>query len=800
MTTSGPASSPLDTVDNWWRLRSVVPPLPDAPRGADASGQLRADLTRFIGRRQELAVTVQALKRSRLVTLTGIGGVGKTRLALEAAREAAADYDDVRVVALADVLEPALLGHTVNTALGLRERSARWRLETVVEFLRERRVLLVLDNCEHLVEQVAPFAEALLRHCPEVSILATSRQSLDLDGEAIVPVPPLSVAGHERGPGPGSVSESEAVSLFLDRAAAALPGFTVTQTQMAHVVELCRLLDGIPLAIELAAGRLRLLPLAELVARTGDRFRLLGHGSRAAPARHQTLRAAIDGTYELCSATERVLWSRLAVFAGGFSLDAAESITSGDEVSRESVLDLVAGLVDKSIVTRVMHEGEARYVMLETIRQYGAEKLDDAEAQELSQRHRGWFVSLAERADREWSGPHQVEWLTRLRLDYANLRSALQSCLTDDPQQGLRLAWSIENFWLARGFISEARLWLDELLAADPTPSVDRGRALRLNSWLAILQGDHTAVPAMLDEAGGIARETGDALLDAYVVQGWGILAMFQGDLATSIERLEAAVAAFAAVGHPTGEMHTLFELGISYGFSGDVERAAAAQRRCQDAANALGESWWRSFSLWAYGIDKWRQGHPAEGAEIERESLRLKRQLDDQLGVGVCLEAMSWIAASEGDSTRTARLLGAADALLRTVGMSIEGSYTMWDHHRETEENLRRAGSSQRLRRAYAQGAGWGVGEAIAYALGETTAAESTDAVPLTRRELEVAELVARGMTNRQIATALVISVRTAEKHLDHILSKLNLANRAQLAAWVAARRRADSDGPEPA
>lgn len=758
-------------------------------RNPDALGGLPAELTRFIGRRRELTLVGDALARSRLITLTGIGGVGKTRLALEVARAASTDYDDVCVVWLADVVEPALLGHTVNTALGVRVRSPRWQLDTLVEFLSSRRVLLVLDNCEHLVEHVAPFVEALLRACSGLSILATSRQPLNLDGEAVVRVPPLSVSDQVRGPGAGSVSESEAVSLFLERASAALPELTVTPDQRRQIVELCRMLDGIPLAIELAAVRLRLLPLGELVARTGDRFGLLAHGRRTAPARHQTLRASIDGTYELCSSAERLLWSRLSVFSGGFSLEAVETVASGDEVERDAVLELVSALVDKSIVTRIMHEGEPRYTMLETIRQYASEHLDAEAARELNRRHREWFVALAGRADQEWSGPHQVEWLARLRWDYANLRVALQSCLAAAPQQGLRLAWSIENFWLARGFLSEARLWLDDLLACDPSPTVDRGRALRLSSWLAILQGDHAVVPPMLEEAQAIALHTRDAVLDAYVVQGWGLLAMFQGDLSTSIERLETAVKAFAEAGHPTGEIHSMFELGISHGFAGDTERAAEWQRRCQELASEMGESWWRSFSLWAYGIDKWRQGDIADAAEIERQSLRLKRQQDDQLGVGVCLEAMSWIAAAEGDSARAARLMGAADSILRRVGMSIEGSFSMWDYHRETEENLRRAWSEQRIQRAYTEGAAWDSDDAVAFALGESAGENSHDQPPLTKRELEVAELVSRGLTNRQIATSLFISVRTAEKHVDHILSKLNLSNRSQLAAWTVAR-----------
>ncbi|MFB9767498.1 LuxR C-terminal-related transcriptional regulator [Nocardioides kongjuensis] len=762
----------------------MVQPSSGARREADGPGAVPAELTRFIGRRREQSLAREALERSRLVTLIGLGGVGKTRLALELATRARDDFDEVRFARLADVLEPALLGYTLNTALGVREQSARWQLDTVVEFLGDRRVLLVLDNCEHLVEPIASLVDSLLRACPGLSVLTTSRQVLGLDGEAVVRVPPLSVASD------GSASaESEAMSLFLDRASSAVPGLVVTPDEQEQIRELCRLLDGIPLAIELAAVRLRLLPLGELVTRTADRFHLLTQGSRTAPARHQSLRASIDGTYELCSPRERQLWSRLSVFSGGFSLEAAETV-AGD-ATRDSILELVSGLVDKSIITRVMQAGEPRYAMLETIRQYGAERLDADELAELDRRHREWFAALAARADDGWSGPAQVEWLDRLRWDYPNLRVALQSCLADDPRRGMRLVASIENFWLASGFLSEARLWLDTLLAADASATTDRGRALRLSSWLAVLQNDHATVPQMLEEAGRIADEVGDGALATYVVQTWGLLAMFQGDLATSIDRLESAVAGFAELGHLTGQLHSLFELGIAYGFAGDIERAVHWQRRCQDLAGTVGESWWSSFSLWAYGIDKWRQGD-IDGAEsLERASLRAKRALDDRLGVGVCLEAMSWIAAANGESTRAGRLMGAAETVLRQVGMPIEASRSMLTYHQETQETLRL--HDRRAEAAYAEGAAWDMDTAIGFALGEVSGNTEPYDVPLTRREMEVASLVAAGLTNRSIAAQLFISVRTVEKHVDHILGKLDLANRVQLAALIGRA----ADGP---
>ncbi|MBJ8337299.1 protein kinase [Antrihabitans sp. YC3-6] len=776
----------------------VVLPLPGDGASGDP-GDLPLELTRFIGRRHELALARHALERARLVTLTGTGGVGKTRLAFQLARDAARAFEEgIRLVALADVQDPALLGHTVNAAVGIRETSSRWQLSTLVDHLRDRQMLLVFDNCEHLVDAAATLVDALLRSCPRLRIVATSRQALNIDGEASVSVPPLSVpplsAPHPYGtPSRTAIAESEAVSMFVDRALTAVPGFELNTETEPQVVELCQLLDGIPLAIELAAVRLRVLPLSELLARMGDRYRLLTHGSRTAPARHQTLRASIDWTFDLCSPEEQLLWSRLAVFTGGFDLAAAEAVTSGGAIERDAVLDLVSGLVDKSILTRVAEAREPRYQILETIRQYGAERLDEAESIELERRHRQWFVALASRADEDWSGPRQAQWLERLRWEHANLRTALNSCLTNDAQSGLRLVWSIENYWLARGFLAEARQWLDELGGVAVEPTVDRGRGLRLSAWLAVLQGDQDVVPALLEQAEEIATHTGDGVLAAFVAQTWGLSALFRGDLPFAVERVEQAVATFAKLGHRNGEIHSTFEVGLALSFSGETESAARWHRRCNDLTTAMGESWWRSFSLWAYGIDKLRQGDVAAALELERESLVLKRQLGDQLGIAVCLEAMSWIAASDGDVDRAARLLGAADALLRQVGMPLEGIQRLWAFHLQWEDTVRRRASERGFRVAYASGAAMSADAAAAFALRETpeSAPDESDneLAALTKREREVGELVSRGLTNREIAASLVISVRTAEKHVDRIMSKLGLANRTQIAAWVTSR-----------
>jgi len=643
---------------------------------------------------------------------------------------------------------------------------------------------LTIDAC-------AALAQGLLRGCPSLTVLTTSRQPLDVEGETVLHVPPMSILDRDTGPWTGGDS-NDAVDLFIHRATAAIPDFEPTAEDTTRIVKLCQLLDGIPLAIELAAGRLRAVSLEEVLERMGDRYRLLSRGSRSAPTRHQTLRACIDWTFDLCTPREKLAWARLSVFAGSFALDAAEELAIGDGIEQYDVLDLISSLLDKSILSRAGQTVPARYQMLETIRQYGAQRLDDDARDALRRRHREWYVRLAENADAEWPGPAQAQWIERLRLEHANIRSALDSFLVEDPRLGLRLVWSIENYWIARGMLSEARQWLDQLLAASPEPSVDRARALRLSAWFAIFQRDRDVAPALLDEAGLIATATSDAVAAAFTTKTWGVLAMFRGELPAAINHLETAAAAFAAAGHPTGEIHSMFETGLAHGFAGNGDQAAAWHSRCLERTAELGESWFRSWSLWAFGVEKWRQGDLATAADLEDASLRLKRSLDDQVGIACCFEALSWIAASDRDEARSATLLGAADRIWKTVGTSLQGIAPMWPYHEQGETTARQIGE-RAFKHAYDTGLHLRSAEAISLALRESVPAMATpeqEVEHLTKRELEIGDLVGQGLTNREIATRLVISVRTAEAHINHILTKLGLSNRTQLATWMTEHR----------
>jgi non-specific serine/threonine protein kinase len=470
-------------------------------------------LTSFVGRRREVTEAKRVLSASRLVTLTGPGGVGKTRLALKLAADVRRTFGDgVWLVELDQLRDSALVAHTVAESLGLRGQSGRPPMAALEEFLAERRPLLVLDNCEHLVGTVAALADTLLRSCPHLRILATSREPLGIGGEATLPVPSLSVPDPRRPSSAQKSSHCEAMTLFAERAASVVPGFSITEDNRLAVAEICHRLDGLPLAIELAAVRLRALSAQEIAHRLGDRYRLLTRGPRGVPTRQQTLRSCIQWSYDLCTPPEQRLWARLAVFAGGVDLDAAEGVCAGNDLAAEDVLDLVASLVDKSIL--VPEQGTVvRYRLLDTIREYGREKLGETGEYTTLRRHRDWYADFVARADTDWVGPRQVGWLTRLDREHPNIRAALEFSLSEpgEAPTAQRIATELFPYWLARGLLSEGRHWLDQALACDTGLTLERSRALSRDSTLAGLQGDLATGSALVEEGRELAAQLGDA-------------------------------------------------------------------------------------------------------------------------------------------------------------------------------------------------------------------------------------------------------------------------------------------------
>ena len=772
--------------------------------GARVTGNLPAELTSFVGRRDEVAEVKRLLAGSRLVTLTGVGGVGKTRLALRAAAGLARAFPGgVWLVRLDQLREEALVAQAIAGVLGLQDRAGYSPAASLADYLAGRQLLLVLDNCEHLVDAAAKLADLLLRAAAGLRVLATSRESLIIDGEMALPVPPLGA------PDPGQqltlaqLARFPAVRLFAERAAQVVPGFAVTEANMAAVAGICRRLEGLPLAIELAAARLPVLSAEQINARLGDRLGLLTRGGRTRPARQQTLRASVEWSYELCSQAERLLWARLSVFAGGFELDAAEGICADHRLAAEEVLDLLAALAGKSILIAAHGQGVARYRLPETLREFGQERLHESgEDTALRRRHRDWHEQLARRADTDWLSPQIADLTARLSREHANVQAAQDFCQAEpgEAEAGLRIAMHVWLFyyWIA-GHFSECRYRLGQVLARAREPTVWRAQGLLLAGFLAAASGDHGAVQPLLDQGTGLAGQLDDPATRAFAAWASGHVCLFAGDLPQATAHFEDGLAVLPAV--VRGRQRALLLIGLANagGLAGNEERAVACHRELA-ALTEAGSDYIRcaysAYSLWALGAAAWRRGDLDRATGLQQQSLRLRR--NDRMGSTWCVEALAWIAASGRRYERAAVLLGAAAGLWRSMGTTLDGNQPMAGHQRDCERQARQALGEAAFQAAYHRGLDLPAADVLACALQQPperpskkpSAPAVSEGVPLTPRELQVARLVAGGRSNKQVAADLVISQRTAEGHVEHILAKLGFTSRAQVAAWVAASR----------
>ena len=795
--------------------------------GHPAGGRLPAELSSFVGRRRELAETKRLTSGYRLVTLHGIGGVGKTRLAQRAAAQMVRAFPDgawfvdlgeigqLDQAVAPDMPDRDVLAHLVAAVLGVRLHASRTSVESLCEYLAPRCLLLVLDNCEHVLSVCASVVDALLRVCPDLRIVATSREPLGLTGEVAYPVLPLPTADPVRRPGLADLTGCESVALFVARGEAALPGFRLTTENCAAVADICHRLDGLPLAIELAAAWLRVLTPGQISSRLSDRFALLNGGSRTAPERQQTLWGCIDWSYELCWKAEQRLWARLSVFAGSFEMDAVEGVCAGDDLGAEELLDLVAALIDKSVLGRDGHGPVMRYRMLETIRVYGREKLrESGDAGLLPRRHRDWHEQLVERANREWVSDRQAYWVHRLNLEYANLRAALDFCLGEpgEAERALRILVRLPAlYWWGRGRFNEGRGWLDRALAQTAEPTAERARAVLLACRTAFAQADADAWERLLHEGEELGRRRDDPAVLSIAAFFRGTVALFADDTARAVELLESALALLDRAPEPELDqrLHVLFTLVAAAGLVGDQRRAIACYEEVLAITEPRGEGYHRSMAMWALGLAAWRQGDLPAAAAHEVASLRLKQErgLDDSLGTALCLEVLAW-AETGRQPLRAAVLLGAVDALWAGHGMSIRSYRHLICHRQESERRTRRALGDSAFEQAYRQGRSLTEEESLAYALNErrrTEAAPQRERAvqePLTRREQQVAALVGSGLSNKDIARKLVISQRTAESHVANILSKLGFTSRARIAAWIAGQatdRRIAESGDAP-
>ena len=647
-------------------LREAFPPLNSLEVRPN---NLPVQLTSFIGRDKELVQLRRLLSAHRLVTLTGIGGCGKTRLAVQAAADALDAYPDgVWLVELAPLSEPSLVEQQLAMVLGIREAAAvggpslRSLTDRLVDHLAARRTLVLLDNCEHLVAACAGLAARLVGSSRGLTVLATSREPLGVAGEVTFGVPPLAVVDSAD---PVQISNAEAVRLFVDRAGLVDPGFALTSDNAPAVASICRRLDGIPLAIELAAARTRSLSPQQLDARLSDRFRLLAGGSRTSLAHHQTLRAAIEWSHRLLSGPEQVLFRRLSVFAGGFSLEAAEEVCAEDDDL--DVLLSVSALVDKSLL---VHEAAlGRYRMLETIRQFAWAKLIEAgEVEGLRGRHRDWCLALAEAAD--FNGPAAVGREARLAAEVDNLRAALEweGPAGDDGDKRLRLAGALWEFWWSRAQIGEGRDWLERALRTGPdAPAAARARALAGAGTLAIEQRDAAAALAFYRQSQALYEQLGDRRGIAEVLVGLGNLATWQERHGEARVLLEQALEEAHAAGAAWLAALALFLVANGIRLQGDPASARPVYEQAREAWGSLGDQRGVALAIIQIGLCALESGDHQEAHSLVREGVEISRELDFRWGELFGVDAAGLIAVTMKDWDVAATLFGATEVLRET-------------------------------------------------------------------------------------------------------------------------------------
>ncbi|WP_315860749.1 LuxR C-terminal-related transcriptional regulator [Amycolatopsis sp. EV170708-02-1] len=745
-------------------------------------------LTSYVSRTDDEDEVRRLLGVGRLVTLTGAGGVGKTRLAGQVASSLTRAFPGgVAVAGLGELRDERLVARTVADGLGLHDTAGRTDLEAVVSYLRPRRSLLLLDNCEHVLEGSANLVTALLRDCRDLVVLATSRCSLGLAGEHVLAIPPLAVPDEEVGT-PGEALTFGAVRLFAERAASVLPAFEVGEGNVSDVVRLCRRLDGLPLAIELAAARIRVLSPSQIADRVEKNSEVLATGLRMPVERHRTLRATIEWSHSLCTGTERIVWARCSAFAGQFDLSAAEDVCAGHGgLDPRAVLDAVDGLVDKSVLARIDGADRVHYRMLRLLREYGAHRLaDSGDEITVARKHRDHYARLIDQAAATWFGPGQDEAYERLTAAHADIREALSWSLRTPGEAAvaLEMATGIVEYWVARGAAWELRDWIDRALDAVPPETRGRARGLAIAALCAALHADLPRARQRLAAAEAIE----DDEAAPYVAHASAFVRMLSTE-PDSMVRAAEAVRLFGARGDVRRQMHPMFIQGVALAHRGDLPGARELLGSMRGICEEAGEYRYRSMALFGLGVAEVCYGGDLDDGERSiRDALEIDLRVSDVLSAAYRVDGLAWVSARRAEWVRAAELFGIAATLWERC--SAEPDVAVTAAHRMFHDATRKALGDKRFDLAFAEGRRRNPHDALA-GPGTPSDGEPADLPPLTPRESEIARLVAAGLSNRDIAARLVIARRTVETHLQHISHKLDFANRTQLAVWVEQRDR---------
>ena len=749
---------------------------------------LPVHLTAFVGRQKELASLGDELEKTRLITLTGVGGAGKTRLAARLADIEQGRYPGgIWFVQLAPVIDGSLLVPTVLAALGIFEPAEQTdAIISLSDALQGRRALLVLDSCEHLVEACAFFVERLLRMCAELTVIATSQEALRLDGEVVWRVPSLSLAPDDPAMNSSRSMESEAIQLFVDRARLVKPAFSVNDRNAATIAQICRRLDGLPLAIELAAASARVMPEEEILRRLEHRFRLLTGGARTAMPRHQTLRAAVEWSYGRLDDTEKTVFRRLSVFNGGFDLDAAEAVVATSPVDRAALLAVLTGIADKSLLAvEESPDGRARFRLLESLRQFGQERLDELDV-DVRRRHAEHYLRIATQAQPHLGAAAQDVWMNRLAQEQDNIRAALAWSLATEPTLALQLAANVGRFWVMRGQLREGHNWLTRALDAAPRTEPPRARALIFAAWLAYKLGLLTEAEAMANEALTIATDRADRDMESRALSHLGVFREQAGDYEQACAYLTRCVDVVRQLGDRVGEAAVLNNLALALHSAGDVDTARDRARQSLELVREVGDRYGLAVTLDTVARIELDTARFEDASTHVRELLLVAQAAEDAVSVVNGLECAAMLAAARRARERSL-MLAAAAALARER----LGSYLPKHRSARVEATVaqcREALGASATRLAWSAGRQLSQEEAVALAVATCEAKQNGHPRHdgLTPREMQVAALLTNGLSNKEIATKLHIAVRTADAHVEHIRNKLGLRTRAQIAVWA--------------